>query len=105
MIMTRYDLNEFEIVIIGVIGFINLSNSKACCLGIWDELSMLSNGSINLGTIYSTVFKLLKKGYIESFLEIVTKENCKRHKRTFVLTELGKMEFERSYQIHRKDLH
>ena len=63
--------------------------SNAYCIPIRDQLSEITGENWSLGSIYMPLDRLVKKGYLDSYLSESTPERGGRHKRIYKLTEEG----------------
>jgi DNA-binding PadR family transcriptional regulator len=63
--------------------------SNAYCIPIRDQLSDITGENWSLGSIYMPLDRLVKKGYLESYLSEATPERGGRHKRIYKLTDGG----------------
>ena len=63
---------------------------NAYCIPIRDQLSEITGENWSLGSIYMPLDRLVKKGYLESYLSESTPERGGRHKRIYKLTDEGR---------------
>ena len=62
----------------------------AYCIPIRQRLSEITGDEWSLGSIYMPLDRLVKKGFLGSYLSDATPERGGRHKRIYQLTESGK---------------
>jgi PadR family transcriptional regulator PadR len=62
---------------------------KAYCIPIRERLSDISEENWSLGSIYMPLDRLIKKGYLDSYLSDATPDRGGRRKRIYELTEKG----------------
>jgi len=62
---------------------------KAYCVPIRAQISTITGENWSLGSIYMPLDRLIKKGYLESYLSESTPERGGRHKRIYKLTDEG----------------
>jgi PadR family transcriptional regulator PadR len=63
---------------------------NAYCVPIHKQVSEITGEKWSLGSIYMPLDRLVKKGYLESYLSEATPERGGRHKRIYRLTREGK---------------
>ena len=64
--------------------------NNAYCIPIREQLSAITRENWSLGSIYMPLDRLVKKGYLDSYLSESTPERGGRHKRIYKLTDEGK---------------
>jgi PadR family transcriptional regulator PadR len=62
---------------------------NAYCIPIHEQVSSITREKLSLGSIYMPLDRLVKKGYLESYLSEATPERGGRHKRIYKLTHEG----------------
>ena len=62
----------------------------AYCVPIRKRISEISGEEWSLGSIYMPLDRLVKKGYLDSYVSEATPERGGRHKRIYTLTKAGK---------------
>ena len=62
---------------------------NAYCVPIREQISPITGENWSLGSVYMPLDRLIKKGYLESFLSDSTPERGGRHKRIYRLTDVG----------------
>jgi len=62
---------------------------NAYCVPIHQQVSAITGEKWSLGSIYMPLDRLVKKGYLESYLSKATPERGGRHKRIYQLTLEG----------------
>lgn len=62
---------------------------SAYCIPIHEQVSSITGEKLSLGSIYMPLDRLVKKGYLESYLSEATPERGGRHKRIYKLTHEG----------------
>lgn len=85
--MKKYQLGEFEEVVILTIGILN---NEAYSVSIKDEIESRLSRSVSMGALHTALRRLEDKGYLKSFAGETTKERAGRPKRYFEITALGK---------------
>ena len=85
--MKKYQLGEFEEVVILTIGILN---NTAYSVSIKDEIESRLSRSVSMGALHTALKRLEDKGYLKSFAGEATKERAGRPKRYFEITVLGK---------------
>ncbi len=75
---------------------------NAYCIPIGERLSDISGENWSLGSIYMPLDRLVKKGYLKSYLSDSTPERGGRHKRIYELTDEGMKELLRVRQVQAK---
>lgn len=85
--MKKYQLGEFEEVVILTIGILN---NKAYSVSIKDEIEARLSRSVSMGALHTALRRLEDKGYLKSFAGEATEERAGRPKRYFEITALGK---------------
>ncbi len=63
---------------------------NAYCVPIRAQISSITGENWSLGSIYMPLDRLVRKGYLRSFLSDSTPERGGRHKRIYKLTDEGK---------------
>ena len=61
----------------------------AYCIPIREQISEITAENWSLGSIYMPLDRLVRKGYLESYLSDATPERGGRHKRIYALTDAG----------------
>ena len=64
--------------------------NNAYCIPIREQLSETTGEIWSLGSIYMPLDRLVKKGYLDSYLSESTPERGGRHKRIYKLTDDGR---------------
>ena len=85
--MKKYQLGEFEEVVILTIGILN---NKAYSVSIKDEIESRLSRSVSMGALHTALRRLEDKGYLKSYAGEATEERAGRPKRYFEITALGK---------------
>lgn len=62
----------------------------AYCIPIRQRISEITGDEWSLGSIYMPLDRLVKKGFLDSYLSEATPERGGRHKRIYQLTKPGK---------------
>lgn len=73
--------------------------SNAYCVPIRAQISEITGENWSLGSIYMPLDRLVKKGYLQSYLSDSTPERGGRHKRIYKLTDAGMKALLRVRQI------
>jgi PadR family transcriptional regulator PadR len=63
--------------------------SDAYCIPLRKQISEITGENWSLGSIYMPLDRLVKKGYLKSYLSESTPERGGRHKRIYELTDEG----------------
>jgi len=85
--MKKYQLGEFEEVVILTIGILN---NQAYSVSIKEEIESRLSRSVSMGALHTALKRLEDKGYLKSFAGEATEERAGRPKRYFEITALGK---------------
>jgi len=85
--MKKYQLGEFEEVVILTIGILN---NEAYSISIKDEIEARLSRSVSMGALHTALKRLEDKGYLRSLAGEITKERQGRPKRYFEITAMGK---------------
>ena len=62
---------------------------KAYSIPIHEQVSAITGETLSLGSIYMPLDRLVRKGFLESYLSEATPERGGRHKRIYKLTREG----------------
>ena len=85
--MKKYQLGEFEEVVILTIGILN---NKAYSVSIKDEIESRLSRGVSMGALHTAPRRLEDKGYLKSYAGEATEERAGRPKRYFEITAMGK---------------
>lgn len=85
--MKKYQLGEFEEVVILTIGILN---NEAFSVAIKEEIESRLSRSVSMGALHTALRRLEDKGYLNSFPGEATVERAGRPKRYFEITAMGK---------------
>lgn len=85
--MKKYQLGEFEEVVILTIGVLN---NKAYSVTIKDEIESRLSRTVSLGALHTALKRMEDKGYLKSYSGEATDERAGRPKRYFEITAMGK---------------
>jgi len=85
--MKKYQLGEFEEVVILTIGILN---NEAYSVAIKNEIQSRLTRSVSMGALHTALKRLEDKGYLKSYAGEPTEERAGRPKRYFEITALGK---------------
>jgi DNA-binding PadR family transcriptional regulator len=85
--MKKYQLGEFEEVVILTIGILN---NSAYSVAIKDEIESRLARSVSMGAMHTALKRLEDKGYLKSFAGDSTEDRAGRPKRFFEITAMGK---------------
>src|SRR5882762_3971421 len=85
--MKKYQLGEFEEIVILTIGILN---NEAYSVTIKDDIESRLSRSVSLGALHTALRRLEDKGYLKSFAGEATEERAGRPKRYLEITALGK---------------
>ncbi|MBL0740628.1 PadR family transcriptional regulator [Chryseolinea lacunae] len=85
--MKKYQLGEFEEIVILTVGILN---NEAYSVAIKDEIESRLSRSVSMGALHTALKRMEDKGYLKSFAGEATEERAGRPKRYFEITALGK---------------
>lgn len=85
--MKRYQLGEFEEMVILTIAVLN---NSAYSVSIKDEIESRFARPVSMGALHTALRRMEDKGYLKSFDGEATDERAGRPKRYFEITALGK---------------
>ena len=85
--MKKYQLGEFEEIVILTIGILN---NRAYSVSIKDEIESRLARSVSFGALHTALKRLEDKGYLKSFAGESTDERAGRPRQYFEITALGK---------------
>ena len=85
--MKKYQLGEFEEIVILTIGILN---NKAYSVTIKDEIESRLSRTVSLGALHTALKRMEEKGYLKSYPGEDTEERAGRPKRYFEITAMGK---------------
>lgn len=85
--MKKYQLGEFEEVVILTIGILN---NKAYGVSIKSEIERRLSRTVSMGALHAALVRLEDKGYIKSSAGESTEERAGRPRHYFQITALGK---------------
>lgn len=85
--MKKYQLGEFEELVIMTIGILN---NQAYGVSIQNEMQSRLKRTISIGAIHAALTRMEEKGYLRSYVGESTPDRAGRPKRLFEMTALGK---------------
>jgi PadR family transcriptional regulator, regulatory protein PadR len=85
--MKKYQLGEFEEVVILTIGILN---NQAYSVSIKDEIESRLNRSVSFGALHTALKRLEEKGYLKSYAGEATDARAGRPRQYFEITAMGK---------------
>ena len=85
--MKKYQLGEFEEIIILTIGILN---NRAYSVSIKDEIESRLSRTVSFGALHTALKRLEDKGYLKSFAGESTDERAGRPRQYFEITAMGK---------------
>lgn len=85
--MKKYQLGEFEEVVILTIGILN---NEAYSVSIKNEIEERLSRSVSMGALHTALKRMEDKGYVRSYSGESTDDRAGRPKRYFEITALGK---------------
>ncbi len=85
--MKKYQLGEFEEIVILTIGILN---NEAYSVSIKEEIEARLARSVSMGALHTALRRLEDKGYLKSYAGEATEERAGRPKRYFEITAMGK---------------
>lgn len=89
--MKRYQLGEFEEVVMLTIGVLY---KNAYGVAIKNEIETRLSRNVSMGAMHTALVRLEDKGYIKSFVGEITDDRMGRPKRYYQITALGKKAME-----------
>jgi DNA-binding PadR family transcriptional regulator len=89
--MKKYQLGEFEEVVILTIGVLY---KEAYGVSVKKEIESRLSRSVSMGALHTALVRLEDKGYIKSFDGEATEERAGRPRKYFQITALGKKAME-----------
>jgi DNA-binding PadR family transcriptional regulator len=89
--MKKYQLGEFEEVVILTIGVLY---KEAYGVSIKKEIESRLSRNVSMGALHTALVRLEDKGYIKSFDGEATEERAGRPRKYFQITALGKKAME-----------
>lgn len=75
---------------------------NAYSIPIHDQVSAITGETLSLGSIYMPLDRLVKKGFLESYLSEATPERGGRHKRIYKLTREGLKALQRIRRVQNR---
>jgi DNA-binding PadR family transcriptional regulator len=85
--MKKYQLGEFEEIVILTIGILN---NRAYSVSIKDEIESRLKRTVSFGALHTALKRLEEKGYLKSFVGESTEERAGRPRQYFEITAMGK---------------
>jgi PadR family transcriptional regulator PadR len=85
--MKRYQLGEFEELVILTVGILN---NEDYSVAIKDEIESRLLRTVSMGALHTALRRLEDKGYLKSYAGEAIEERAGRPKRYFSITALGK---------------
>ena len=85
--MKKYQLGEFEEIVILTVGILN---NEASSVAIKDEIETRLSRGVSMGALHTALKRLEDKGYLKSYTGEATEERAGRPKRYFEITAMGK---------------
>ena len=85
--MKKYQLGEFEELVILAIGILN---NEAYSVSIKDELEARLARTVSMGALHTALKRMEEKGFLKSYGGDATEERAGRPKRYFEITAMGK---------------
>lgn len=85
--MKKFQLGEFEEIVILTIGILN---NEAYSVSIKDEIESRLSRTVSMGALHTALKRLEEKGYLKSYAGETTEERAGRPKRYFEITASGK---------------
>ncbi|MEM9388759.1 MAG: PadR family transcriptional regulator [Pseudomonadota bacterium] len=90
-------LGEFEILVLAAL--VRLDDEQAYGVAILREIGSRSGRAVSLGSLYPTLARLEKKGYVHSRMGEATPVRGGRAKRYYALTAAGAQVLEESLRV------
>jgi PadR family transcriptional regulator, regulatory protein PadR len=94
--MKKYQLGEFEELVILTIGILN---NEAYSVAIKTEIESRLSRSVSMGALHTALRRLEDKGYLKSYAGEGTEERAGRPKRYFSITAMGKKAMQYSKEV------
>jgi PadR family transcriptional regulator, regulatory protein PadR len=91
--MKKYQLGEFEEIVILTIGILN---NRAYSVSIKDEIEWRLSRTVSFGALHTALKRLEEKGYLKSFAGESTEERAGRPRQYFEITAMGKKAMQHS---------
>jgi DNA-binding PadR family transcriptional regulator len=85
--MKKYQLGEFEEIVILTIGILN---NRAYSVSIKDEIESRLSRSVSFGALHTSLKRLEDKGFLKSFAGESSEDRAGRPRQYFEITALGK---------------
>lgn len=85
--MKKYQLGEFEEVVILTIGILN---NEAYSIAIKDEIESRLSRTVSMGALHTALRRLEDKGYLKSYSGDSSEDRAGRPRRYFEITAMGK---------------
>ena len=85
--MKKYQLGEFEEVVILTIGILN---NQAYSVSIKDEIESRLSRTVSFGALHTALKRLEEKGYLRSYAGESSEERAGRPRQYFEITAMGK---------------
>jgi PadR family transcriptional regulator PadR len=86
-IMKKYQLGEFEEIVILTIGILN---NQAYSVSIKDEIESRLSRTVSFGALHTALKRLEEKGYLKSYAGEATDSRAGRPRQYFEITAMGK---------------
>jgi PadR family transcriptional regulator, regulatory protein PadR len=94
--MKKYQLGEFEELVILTIGILN---NEAYSVAIKTEIESRLSRNVSMGALHTALRRLEDKGYLKSYAGEGTEERAGRPKRYFTITAMGKRAMQYSKEV------
>lgn len=85
--MKKYQLGEFEEIVILTIGILN---NEAYSVSIKEEIESRLQRSVSMGALHTALIRMEEKGYLKSYAGDTNEDRQGRPKRYFEITAMGK---------------
>jgi PadR family transcriptional regulator PadR len=85
--MKKYQLGEFEEIVILTIGILN---NQAYSVSIKDEIESRLSRTVSFGALHTALKRLEEKGYLKSYAGEATDSRAGRPRQYFEITAMGK---------------
>jgi PadR family transcriptional regulator PadR len=92
----KYQLGEFEELVILTIGILN---NDAYSVAIKEEIESRLSRRVSMGALHTALKRMEDKGYLKSYAGAATEERAGRPKRYFSITAVGKKAMQYSKDV------
>lgn len=97
--MGRHNLGEFEEIVLLTVGILY---EDAYAVALKKEIAKQSGRSVNVSAVHKSLYRLEKKGMLQSKLGDPESKRGGKRKRLFTITPLGKKALDESMELRMK---